>query len=178
VYDAQLKRRLSLATTKLWEFFTFPLRDRAGVYHFSRLATPWVYYKDLHIYDLFKAFVAPVVTLGVISGSACVLGAWAPAFLAALAKPALAASCVAALSSAVTNVLKSKLRVPREIRDALAITSADVYDGSIRPRLPALTAQYEPLTPTMNLAREFPVNLFSQRGMNKTVTFRSVRSCP
>lgn len=178
VYDAELKRRINLATTKLWEYFTFPLRDRAGVYHFSRLSTPWVYYKDLNVYDLFKAFVFPIVGGAIMATAAWALGAWAAPFLGAILGSAVkAASCTAALSAAVTNLLKAKIRVPREIREALAITSADVYDGSKRTRLPALTADYEPVSPSRNLAREFPVNLFSQRGMNKTVTFRSVRSC-
>lgn len=177
VYDAQLKRRISLATTKLWEYFTFPLMDRAGVFHYSRLATPWIYYKDLNVYDLFEAFVTPVVTAGVIASAAWVLGTWAPGFLVALAAPALAEKCLRALTNAVTNLIKRKVRVPREIRDALAITSADVYDGSLRTRLPALTASYEPLSDYRNLAHQYPINLFSQRGMNKTVTFRSVRPC-
>lgn len=179
VYEAQLKRRISLATTKLWEYFTFPLRDRAGAYHYSRLATPWVYYKDLNVYDLFQVFVSPLVTAAVIASAAWILGTWAPAFLAALAAPAFAEKCVRVLSEAVTTLLKRKIRVPREIRDALAITSEDVYDGSIRTRLPGIT--YSPDTSldssVRNLALEFPENLFSQRGMNKTVTFRTIRPC-
>lgn len=178
VYEAELKRRINLATTKLWEYFTFPLRDRAGVFHFSRLSTPWVYYKDLNVYDLFQAFVFPVVGAAVMASAAWALGTWAgPFFAAVFGSAATAASCTSALSLAVTNLLKSKIRVPREIREALAITSADVYDGSKRTRLPALTAPAAPLDPFRNLAREFPVNLFSHRGMNKTVTFSRVQSC-
>jgi len=176
-YDAQLKRRISMAVTKLWEYFTFPLRDRAGEYHYSRLLTPWIYYKDLNVVDLFEVFVSPVLGVSATTLATLALGDWVGTFFKAIAVTATAEKALAGLSRAVTDLLKRKARVPREIRDALAISSVDIYDGNTRWRLPGLTDPAPPLAETRNLALDFPLNLFSYRGMNKTVTFSRVRSC-
>lgn len=176
-FDEHLRRersrRIQVAVSRLERYLLWPLRDRTGEYDLTRLATPWLYYPDTSVYHVLKALF-PVLGAGMtVKG---VLD-----FFARAAVDPLGAglNLLVSAGEAVQDLLESKkYKIPQELFSILDVKSGNVYTGSLRWELPALTAPAHPLpfAPIVNLARR-QIPRLSERGMNTVWTFQRVRAC-
>ena len=153
----------------LLEYLIWPLYDRTGQLHLSRLITPWVYYKDLYIYDVLIAFKHVFSWKEVLNWMTFI---WFGGFSWT--------TCLIEAAKAVTKIMQGGHKFAAPFLAIFEVKDINIYDGNIRSRLPGLTAPPDMKVDMggRNLAHEYPTNLANFRGMNKTVTFRFVRPVP
>lgn len=175
VFERHLERERSQAyaraVRRLEEILLWPLRDQTGAYHVDRLLSPWIYYKDIALYDVLTGLIP-----GLAKGAS--IERIFKYFSDAWENPlTIGLDVLSYASELVTRLLKTRVKVPRELLAVFDIKSPDVYSGSLRPSLTYLQRSPRPIpySEIRNLASVTYPNLGTPRGMNTVWTFQRIR---
>lgn len=159
------------ALRRLEQILLWPLRDQTGAYQLDRLLSPWVYYKDIALWDVLTGLI-PGIAKGVSIDKIFSY------FSEAVENPlTIGLDVLSVASELVTRLLKTRVKVPKDLLAVFDVKSPDVYTGSNRPNLTYLQRPSHaiPYSEIRNLSLVTYPNLGTPRGMNTVWTFQRVR---